>query len=281
MTMNRSLAAALLICSLAAGGARAQGGMPNLYIELEPLAVTVPRKKIPPNLLIDGRINAVLLDLLQNRAGARPSEADLQGPSVRLLNSLASPAGYLLKVRYTELGFLLTEGLAGTPDLVLRDKIVGAARSGANPQVRASALMAISYSREPGDRGLFQEALLSRDITARFGAVEALLNWYRPEAVADIANAARLDASGPLRMYAAQAMARLGDPGGLDILRRGLDDADWLARAMAARYLGELGAAGDYDKLLFNLSREQNSFVKAEMCGALLRLTPLKKKASE
>src|SRR2546427_5482705 len=33
----------------------------------------------------------------------------------------------------------------------------------------------------PGDRGIFQEALLSRDITVRFGAIEALLNWGRSE----------------------------------------------------------------------------------------------------
>jgi hypothetical protein len=271
----------LRIYNLLSKPAYAQNNAPNLYIELAPLIITAPRMKVPATLLIDGRINNLLLNLLQTKANSRPSAADLADPSVQLLNSLVSPAGYLLKMRYTELGFLLTEGLAGTADLVLKEKIIQVARSGTNPQIRAAAMMAVSYSRDPGDHGIFQEALLNQNITVRFGAVEALLNWGDPDALTDTGNTARMDASGPLRMFAAHAMLRLGDAGGRDILSRGLDDQDWVIRAMANRYIGELGTASDYDKILFNLGNEQNNFVKSEMIGALLKLTPLKKKAAQ
>ena len=282
--MKRALI--LLLLAAAAGlfrdrDVRAQAGAtPNLYIELEPLVVTAPRLKIPPTLLIDGRINATLIDLLQNKANSRPSPVDLQDPSLILLNALSSPAGFMLKTRYTELGFLLTEGLAGTSDLILREKIMGVARTGSDPQIRAAALMAVSYDRNPGDRGAFQEANLSQDITVRFGGVEAEANWGLPDSAPDISNVARLDASGVLRMYAAQKLYRLGDASGRDVIVRGLDDTDWVVRAMAVRYLGQYGTASDYDKILFNLSSEQNVFVKSEMAGALLRLAPLKKAAT-
>lgn len=269
----------LLLDSIS-GAAYAQNNSLNLYIELEPLIITAPRMKVPATLLIDGRINALLLQLLQSQANSRPSQADFGDQSVQLLNSLVSPAGYLLKMRYTELGFLLTEGLAGTADLVLKNQIVAVANNQTSPQIRAAAMMAISYNRDSGDHGIFQQALLDRNITVRFGAVEALLNWGQPDAVTDIANVGRLDVSGPLRMYCAQAMLHLGDPAGRDILIRGIDDADWVVRAMANRYLGELGNAKDYDQILSNMGNEQNNFVKSEMVGALLRLAPFKKQAN-
>lgn len=263
--MTRLLA---LLVSLAS----AQPQAPNLYVEMEPLVITAPRLKIPPTLAIDGRINAQLLRLLESKANERPKAEELLDPSIKELNLLSSPYGFQLKTRYTELGFLLTEGLAGTADLILKNKIVEVARSGMNPQVRASALMAVAYAREPADRGLFQEALLSQDRTVRFGAIEALQAWGRPEALTDIGTAARMDSSKPLRVYASAALLRLGDPSGRDLLIRYVDDADWLVRAMAIRYVGELGVPEDFDRLLFNLNRETNNFVKAELCGALLRL---------
>lgn len=238
--MIRKIVLGVVIFGLFRSTAYSQG-IANLYIELSPLVVTAPRMKIPETLLIDGRINNMLLNLLQTKANARPSAADLTDPSVQLLNSLVSPAGYLLKMRYTELGFLLTEGLAGTPDLVLKNKIIDVARSGTNPQVRAAAMMAISYSRDSGDHGIFQEALLDQNITVRFGAVEALLNWGEPDALTDIANTARLDSSGPLRMFCAQAMLRLGEPSGRDILMRGMDDTDWVVGPWPSDISGSSG----------------------------------------
>lgn len=249
----------------------------DLYVELAPLVITAPRFKIPANALIDGRINVNLLRLL-DKASTRPTEEQLLDPSIKALNALSSPFGFQLKTRYTELGFLLIEGLAGSADLILRDRILAVARTGTNPQVRAAALVAAAYNRDPADRGLFQEALLSQNITVRFGAVEALQVWGRPEGFADIGNVARLDFSLPLRIYAAGVMQRLGDAGGRDILIRHYTDMDWLARAMAIRYLGEFGTGDDFERIMFNLPRETNNFVLAEMCGALLKLHPKRKK---
>ena len=250
------------------GGAAA----PNLFVELEPLVITAPRLKIPATLQIDGRVNSTLLTLLENKANARPKPEDLNDPSIMTLNSLSSPAGFQLKIRYTELGFLLTEGLAGTADLILRNKIINVAHQGTNPQVRAAAMVAVAYDKDPMDRGLFQEGLLSQDITVRFGAMEGLLVWNQPDAMSDVGSIARTDLSPPVRAWAAGALLRNRDQGGRDILVRFTDDQDWLARAMSYRYLGELGVPDDFERILLNLSRESNNFVRSEMCGALLRL---------
>ncbi|MBI4387288.1 MAG: HEAT repeat domain-containing protein [Elusimicrobia bacterium] len=263
---------------LAAVPVWSQGGAPSLYVELEPLVITAPRLKIPPTLSIDGRINAHLLRLLEEKANARPKEEDFLDPSVKTLNTLSSPIGFQLKTRYTELGFLLTEGLAGTADLVLRNKIIDVARRGTNPQVRAAAMVALAYDKNPADRGLFQEALLSQDITVRFGALEALHIWGRPEAASDIANVARLDGSVPVQVYAASLLLRMGDDSGRDVLIRYRNHSDWMVRAMAIRYIGEFGTVDDFDQILFDLNRETNSFVRSEMAGALLRLFRLKAK---
>lgn len=264
---------ALLLSPVLAGAQGVPQGAPGLFLqELEPLTITAPRLKIPPTLLIDGRINAALLRLLQTKADARPTQEQLLDPGLKDLNALSSPVGFLLKTRYTELGFLLTEGLAGTADLILRDRILGVARTGLNPQVRAAALVAVAYNKNPAERGLFQEALLSQDLTVRFGALEGLQVWGLPGAAQDIGNAARMDLSPVANVYAAATILRLGDPAGRDILLRHVDHADWLVRAMAHRYLGELGVPEDFDRVLFNLEREHNTFVRSEMCGALLRL---------
>ncbi len=251
--------------------APAPGAAANEY-ELEPLVVTAPRLKIPATALIDGRININLMRLLENKAEARPTVEQLDDPSIKALNALSSPRGFQLKTRYTELGFLLTEGLAGTSDLLLRERILKVARSGTNPQVRAAAMMAIAYDKKPQDRGVFQEALLSQDITVRWGAVEALYAWGQPEALGDIGSVARMDLSPALQVYAASLQLRMGDPAGRDILIRHWIHFDWLVRALAIRYLGEFGTADDFPRLLMNLPQERNNFVRAEFCAALLRL---------
>ena len=59
---------------------------------------------------------------------------------------------------------------------------------------------------------------------------------------------------------------------GKDYLLRALDDQEWLVKAMAMRYLGEMGGAEDYSKLLSYFGSNQKNIIQAEMCSALLRL---------
>ncbi|MBI5200761.1 MAG: hypothetical protein HY925_04160, partial [Elusimicrobia bacterium] len=162
-------------------------------------------------------------------------------------------------------------------DLLLRDRVLKVARQGPDPRIRAAALLAIAYNHDPADRGLFQEGLLSQEITVRFSAVEALQVWNREGVVQDIANVGRMDLSNFLQVYAAGIALRKGEPGGRDILIRHWDDPDWIVRSLAIRYLGELGVAEDFPRILFALDRESNYWVKAEMAGALLKLNRLRK----
>jgi hypothetical protein len=258
------------VASLASAPGASEGE--NVFTELDPLVITAPRAMIPATLLIDSRVNAVLTNLLTNKANARPSAEDLTDPSVAALESLSSPVGFDLKTRYTQLGFLLTEGLAGTADLLLRNQIITVAEQGTNPQVRASALVAVAYNKSAADSGTFQTAMMAKNLTVRFGAMEALQIWGQGDAVSQISTLAQMDSSLVLQVYAAAVLLRNGNDMGRDMLIRYVTDQDWLARAMAYRYLGELGVADDYDQIMFNLQNETNAFVKSEMCGALLRL---------
>jgi len=54
---------------------------------------------------------------------------------------LTTATGFKLKTRYTELGFLLTEGLAGVTDPQLTIELENTVRQGTNPQIRAAALV--------------------------------------------------------------------------------------------------------------------------------------------
>ena len=112
------------------------------------------------------------------------------------------------------------------------------------------------------------------DLAVRFGALEALVAWEHPnESLPLFSRVADTDNEPILRVYAAGAMARLGDPAGPMRLRAFLDHNSWLVRAMAARYLGEYGAAEDYDLLVSRISQESaNDFVVAEYCIAALKL---------
>lgn len=253
--------------------------------ELDALVITAPRLKISPTALIDGRINAHLIRLLEKaselpKATQDPAsvQATITDPIERMLSLMQTRGGYQLYARYTRLSYLLTEGLAGTSDLILRDRILRVARDHADPIVRAAALLAIAYSRNPGDRGLFQEALMSQNLTIRFGALVALQAWAGDGYVRDIANIARSDLSPFLQVYSAGIAWRLGDPSGRDIIIRNWDNpTDSIVRALAIRFLGELGNADDYQRIMFQLDREQDNWVKAEMAGALLKLHRLRK----
>lgn len=244
-------------------------------LRLDPLVVTAPRLKAQKE-MIDPRINQHLLRLLKQRMDARPDSAAQLDASIGNLNKLSTETGYNLKTRYTELGFLLTEGLAGTTDFTLQSELERVARQGTNVQTRAAALVALAYTKDLRFLPLFQGALLDPNITVRFAALESLLVLGDPAVQFQVAGAARTDPSLAVQIYGAAGMWRMGDAYGREILLRYYQHADWFVRAMAIHYLGELGGAQEYWRLQRELASESDPAVQAELAAALLKLHPKK-----
>lgn len=273
MRTATTLAAALLFGLSAAFAAE----KPSLtfdssqLLQLEPLVITAPRVRAQKD-LIDPRINQHLLRLLQNRMNARPDSIASMDASVGNLSKLTTMTGYTLKTRYTELGFLLTEGLAGTTDFTLQNELEKVVKFGNNVQTRAAALVALAYTKDLRWLPLIQGALIDPNVTMRFAAVEALLVLGDPVVQLQLGNAARADRSLPVQVFGAAGMWRMGDNYGKEMLLRFIQHPDWFVRAMAAHYLGELG--GDYErmKLLQEFQFEKDSVTQAEMAGALLKI---------
>ncbi len=161
--------------------------------EFEPLVISAPRYKIPKGDPIDPQINAHLMRLLRERAEARPESAEAQGASIGNLRRLTTATGYKLSVRYTELGFLLTEGLAGVKDFGMQNELERIARMGLNLQTRAAAMVALAYTKDLRFMPLFQGALNDPNITVRFAAMESLLILGDQGVRFIVSNAARGD----------------------------------------------------------------------------------------
>ena len=246
----------------------------GILFELEPLTITAPRVKQKD--MIDPRINQHLLRLLQQRMDARPDPLAASDASLGNLNKLSTLTGYSLKTRYTELGFLLTEGLAGTTEFQLQSELEKAARLAKNVQTRAASLVALAYIKDMRYLSLFQGALNDPNVTVRFAALESLLILGDRSVQLQLSGAAHNDLSVPVQLYAASGMWRLGDNFGKEILLRFLDSQDWFSRAMAAYYLGEGGSGYEYRRLLQYLDREADPSVRAEMATALIKLHPKK-----
>jgi len=240
--------------------------------QLEPLVIVAHREKIQNQLAIDPQINAHLLRLLQQRMDARPDSQAALDASIGNLNKLSTATGYKLKTRYTELGFLLTEGLAGVTDMQISSELEKVARLGTNVQTRAAAMVALAFTHDLRYLPLFQSAVVNPNITVRFGALESLLTLQNPAAQFPIGNEARTDASLLAQVYGANGLWHMGDIFGREILLNFAQNKDWLVRAMAIRYLGEMGGADEYIKIMQWFSFESNQMVKAEMCSALLNL---------
>ncbi|MDP3544271.1 MAG: HEAT repeat domain-containing protein [Elusimicrobiota bacterium] len=241
---------------------------------LEPLTVTAPR--VRQQELINPRINAHLLRLLQQRMDARPDTLASGDASLFNLARLSTLTGYSLKTRYTELGFLLTEGLAGTKDYQLQRELENAARLAKNVQTRAAALVALAYAKDMRYLNLFQGALNDHSVTVRFAALESLLTLGDQSVQLQLGGAARNDQSLAVQIYAAAGMWRKGDSFGKEILLRFLDHTDWFARAMAVYYLGEMGGGYEYRRMAQYLDRETDPSTKAELATALMKLHPKK-----
>jgi hypothetical protein len=268
-----------LLSSLLPALARAQAGNnpenPSEFSEDDTLVIHAVRLKIKKTGL-DPQINSTLLRLLQQRMDARPDTLASTDPSLVSLSKLTTLTGYALKTRYTELGFLLTEGLAGVTDFQLAHELENVAKMGTNVQTRASAMVALAYTHDMQYLSLFQGAQQDPNITVRFGALEALLTMDNPGTLFQIANAARTDQSMVVQLYAAAGEWKMGDIFGREVLLRHYQDSDWFIRAMSTHYIGELGGADEYRRLFSQLNFEQNPQVKAELAAALLRLQRFK-----
>lgn len=243
----------------------------DFALTLEPLVITAPRLRLT-SIGIDPQVNAHLLRLLRQRQDARPDAAALLDSSLQSLGKLTTIAGYNLKTRYTELGFLLTEGLAGVTDFELAQELEKVVRLGTNVQTRAAAMVALAYTRDLRYLGLFQSVLNDPNITVRFGAVEALLTLGDPAVQFVVGNVARTDASPLLQIYAAAGIWRMGDIFGREILLRHYQSRDWFLRAMAIRWLGDLGGGDEYRRLFLLLNNETHPMARTELAAALLRL---------
>ncbi len=282
--MNRVLSRALAVLLLQAATASAAGpgaGAPaGLTVDLgfinPDIVITAPRDRIPPERIIDPRINAILVRLLEQRSQLRPTDVPGQHEVATVFGQLTTLTGHTMSQRYTELGFLLTEGLAGTRDPSIQSSLERVARRAVNPQMRASALVSLAYAKDERFVSLFQETLRDPSLTVRLGAVESLIVSSSPAAQFLLADAAANDASFTVKVMAAAAYWERGNPAGREILLRLAEDADWYVRADAIYNLGRLGGADEYRKLMDFLSREKDPVVRAELTLALMRLEKFK-----
>lgn len=264
-----SLLAAVLAAALAACG-EVTVRVPESAQPSEPSA----EKKLDP------QITTTLVRLAEDRSKFKRDLTDSAGTPIGDLLLLGSPIGYNLRNRFLDLGLPLAEAFSANTDPVFRQQLIEMARWDKDSESRASALIALAGSHDLAHLRIINEALIHLDPGVRFGALEALVTWGHPrEAMPLLAAASERDTEPLLRVYAAAGLTRLGDPAGLHRLRQFLDNPSWLVKAMAAKYIGELGTAEDYDILLNRLDAEVgNDFVVAEYCVAALKLYPQKRK---
>lgn len=275
--MRLLLAAALLAASVPARAAESEarfaGGLTvDLGFVLDPIVIKAPRTKLPPQRYIDPRVNETLRRLLSDRSEVRPEDLGATNDASRVFGELATLTGHMLRLRYTELGFLLTEGLAGAKDFSLQNELERVARSGKNPQMRAAAMVALGYTKDERFVPLFTQMLRETDLTVRLGALEALVVSESPSGQFAFADAAQSDASMAVRVDAAAAYWRTGNLSGREMLLSFSTHEDWFVRAAAVRRIGELGGEDEYRKLMDLLRTEENPVVRSELTLALMRL---------
>ncbi len=274
--MNRAavLPALLLLASACAGP------------DIGPLGnmSSVPREdQVDPNApKADAQISTVLIKLAEDKSRFRRDLTGVEGTPIGEMLTVGSPIGFDLRNRFLGLGIPLAEAFAANPDPVFRQQLVELARWDKEGEARAAALIALAGQKELRHLQIFNEALINLNPGVRFGALEALVVWGHPtQAMPLLAAASERDNEPLLRVYAAAGLVRLGDPAGLHRLRAFLDNPSWVVKALAAKYIGELGTAEDYRLLLDRIDREvTNDFVVAEFCVAALKLYPKTKKAA-
>jgi len=244
-------------------------------IEIEPLIIVPPRLRIPLSLQIAAEINNQLLNLIKNRLSGKLDPLDAEDPMIQDLNAMQTPSGFALKTRYTELSYLVTEGLAGTTDGIMQGELERLASQDPNPLVRASAIISLAYTRDERFIYLIQNGLTHANPIVRFGSMEAIEIGRYQAAIPSLISIANTDPCPAFQVYAMQVMARFGEPAAHNFLISQLTNPDWPARAMAFWYLGRFGEPQDFYAVLARLQVEDNPFVLAEIVIDLLRLAPI------
>ena len=272
--MRAARTAGLGLAVLLLGGCGAIEQIPPIKFGNPPLA----SPGAPAPIKTDAQISNALVDLVQTKDRFKVDLSQSQGTPLGDILLVGSPIGYQLRNRFLNLGVPLAEALSRNADPVFRERLINMARWDSNGETRAAALVALAGAHDAVHFDVFREALFHLDPAVRFGALEALLVWDRPEkSLPLLTQASESDYEPILRVYAAAGLARLGEAAGLLRLRMALDSPSWLVKAMAAQYLGEYGASEDYDLLVSRIGREtSNDFVVAEYCIAALKLFPKK-----
>ncbi|PIR19008.1 MAG: hypothetical protein COV48_04370, partial [Elusimicrobia bacterium CG11_big_fil_rev_8_21_14_0_20_64_6] len=232
---------------------------------------------------LDPSISNALIKLAEDRRNLKRDLTTIEGTPVADILTVGSPIGYALRNRFLNVGIPLGEAFSRSTDPAFRAQLLELSRWDRDGESRAAALIALARTHDINYLQVFNEALIHLDPAVRFGALEALVNFEHPrEAMPLLAAASERDSEPLLRVYAAAGLARMGDVAGLHRVRAFLDNPSWVVKAMAAKYLGELGTAEDYDNLLTRLDREVgNDFVVAEYCVSALKLWPKKKAAGK
>ncbi len=237
----------------------------------------------PGETRLDPAISNTLIRLAEDRRNLKRDLTNIEGTPVADILTVGSPIGYRLRNRFLNIGIPLGEAFARSTDPAFRAQLLELSRWDRDGESRAAALIALAGTHDLKYLQVFNEALIHLDPAVRFGALEALVVFEHPrEAMPLLAAASERDSEPLLRVYAAAGLARMGDVAGLYRVRAFLDNPSWVVKALAAKYLGELGDAGDYDLLLRRMDGEVgNDFVIAEYCVSALKLWPKKKAAGK
>ena len=235
----------------------------------------------PGETKLDASISNALIKLAEDRRSLRRDLTKIEGTPVADILTVGSPIGYALRNHFLNVGIPLGEAFSHSTDPAFRAQLLELSRWDRDGESRAAALIALARTHDFKYLQVFNEALIHLDPAVRCGAIEALVVFEHPrEAMPLLAAASERDTEPLLRVYAAAGLARMGDVAGLHRVRAFLDNPPWVVKAMAAKYLGELGSAEDYDLLLRRIDGEiGNDFVVAEYCVSALKLWPKKKAA--
>lgn len=275
--MRRALPLTVLSVLAACGEVSVRTDIPSAYDAPRPGESPLA----PGETKLDPAISNALIKLAEDRRSIRRDLTKIEGTPVADILTVGSPIGYTLRNRFLNVGIPLGEAFAASTDPAFRAQLLELSRWDRDGESRAAALIALAKTHDLKYLQVFNEALIHLDPAVRFGALEALVVFEHPrEAMPLLAAASERDTEPLLRVYASAGLARMGDPAGLHRLRAFVGNQSWVVKAMAAKYLGELGTAEDYDLLRSRiLSEVGNDFVVAEFCVSALKLWP-KKKAS-